>query len=328
MNEENIKIFKMEFKPKTVDTLKKICLIVGAIFILNGLTYLAGDPIFIFVYLIIGALFLLVYFLLKKKIVEFNSKNSVTVKPVVPAKNSRVSIAEKPVNRSSYIPPHTTVLAKPESERDYDLFPVYDSSDDTYLIYSYEQNLAFANTAVLTGNGGKEITFRQEPNNEADGEAIAVYFNDTKVGYLFKGKIKDMANDWINRDEPIIGYINKIDTTQNRATIKIGFYRSVDSLQIKKFKLTRITKKEDDFSSSRYNNISWCNDKDVVNYEFSADTDNYIITNECSEELGEIGSKAVEFINENENRIKFLRINNIGETDAGGYKADIEIFYK
>ena len=67
MNEENIKIFKMEFKPKTVDTLKKICLIVGAIFILNGLTYLAGDPIFILVYLIIGALFLLVYFLLKKR---------------------------------------------------------------------------------------------------------------------------------------------------------------------------------------------------------------------------------------------------------------------
>lgn len=328
MNDDNIKIFNIEFKPKTVNTLKKICLIVGAIFILNGLTYLAGDPIFILVYLIIGALFLLVYFLLKKKIVEFNSKNSVTVKPVVPAKNSSVYIAEKPANRSSYIPPHTVAPVKPESERDYDLFPVYDSSDDTYLVYSYEQNLAFANTAVLTENGGKEITFRQEPDNEADGEAIAVYFNDIKVGYLFKGKIKDMANDWINRNKPIIGYINKIDTAQNRATIKIGFYRSANSLRVKKFKLTRITKKEDDFSSSRYNNISWCKDKDVVNYEFSADTDNYIITNEFSEELGEIGSKAVEFINENENRIKFLRINNIGETDAGGYKADIEIFYK
>lgn len=217
---------------------------------------------------------------------------------------------------------------KPESEKNYDLFDDYDPDEGTYLAYSYEESLAFAETSVLTGNGGKVITFRQEPDNEYDNKAVAVYLNDTKVGYLYRGITQDMVNDWISREAPFWGYVNKIDTANNKATIKIGFYKSIDELSMKKFRLTRITKKADEFGNSRCENVAGCSDGDLVEYTTSFDTDNYVITDECGEELGEVGAKAVEFIDEHEDSIMFMRINNIEDTDSGGYKADIEVFYK
>lgn len=75
-------------------------------------------------------------------------------------------------------------------------------------------------------------------------------------------------------------------------------------------------------------NLECCGDGDLVEYSSSYDTDNYMITNEYGAEFGELGAKAVEWINENEDDIKFVRINNIEETDSGSYKADIEFFYR
>lgn len=218
--------------------------------------------------------------------------------------------------------------SKPESEKNYELFDDYDADDKTYLAYSYEESLAFADTSVLTGNGGKVVAFKQEPENEYDQNAVAVYLNNTKVGYLYRGRSQDMVNDWIRRNAPFWGYVNKIDTTNNTATLKIGFYKSLDELSMKKFRLTRITKKADEFGNSRCDNVAGCSDGDVVEYTTSFDSDNYIITDECGEELGEVGVKAVEFIDEHEDSIKFMIINNIEDTDSGGYKADIEIYYK
>ena len=202
---------------------------------------------------------------------------------------------DQPVQQQlSTLKPATQQQSKLESEKNYDLFDDYDADDETYLAYSYEENLAFADTAVLTGNGGKVITFKQEPDNEHDKNAVAVYLNDIKVGYLYRGKTQDMVNDWISRDMPFWGYVNKIDAINNKATIKVGFYRSLNELAMKKFRLTRITKKADEFGSSRCDNVGCCSEGDLVEYTTSFNSDNYIITDECGEELGEVGELAVQ----------------------------------
>jgi hypothetical protein len=97
---------------------------------------------------------------------------------------------------------------------------------------------------------------------------------------------------------------------------------------MKSFRLTRITKRAPEYDSSRHENVECCSDGDIVEYETSFINDNCIITNEYANELGELGTKAVEWINETENDIKFARINNIEETESGGYKASIEFFYR
>lgn len=217
-------------------------------------------------------------------------------------------------------------LVKPESEKNYDLFDKL--VDDFYLAYEYEEKIAIPQTELITGNGGKKITFKQEPDNEYDNRAVALYLGDAKIGYIYRGRTQDMVNDWINRDDFFWGYINKIDVANSTATYKIGFYKDISDLKMKSFRLTRITKRAPEYESSRHENVECCSDGDIVEYETSFINDNCIITNEYANELGELGTKAVEWINETENDIKFARINNIEETESGGYKASIEFFYR
>ena len=314
--------------PTTYKVAGVIVKIAAIIIILLSLLLLLAVPGTGVVFGIVGVLlFALGKSYTKKAKADFTS--NVVNTPEVQPTSSQKQECDQPVQQQLPTPKSATQQqSKPESEKDYDLFDDYDADDETYLAYSYEENLAFADTVVLTGNGGKVITFKQEPDNEHDKNAVAVYLNDIKVGYLYRGRTQDMVNDWISRDMPFWSYVNKIDTINNKATIKIGFYRSLSELAMKKFRLTRITKKADEFGSSRCDNVGCCSEGDLVEYTTSFDSDNYIITDECGEELGELGAKAVEFIDEHEDSIKFMRINNIEDTDSGGYKADIEIFYK
>lgn len=223
--------------------------------------------------------------------------------------------------KPTYTPP-----AKPESEKNYDLFDK--CIDNYYLAYEYEEKIAFPKVDSITGNGGKKIVFKQEPDNEYDNKAVALYLDENKIGYLYRGRTQDMVNDWIKKNDYFWGYINKIDVEQSTATFKIGFYKDLTSLEMKSFKLTKITKRAAEYESSRFENLECCSDGDVVLYETSYETDNYIITNEYGGELGELGTKAVEWIEENEGDIKIVKINNIEETDSGSLKADIEFYYR
>lgn len=223
--------------------------------------------------------------------------------------------------KPTYTPP-----AKPESEKNYDLFDK--CIDNYYLAYEYEEKIAFPKVDSITGNGGKKIVFKQEPDNEYDNKAVALYLDENKIGYLYRGRTQDMVNDWIKKNDYFWGYINKIDVEQSTATFKIGFYKDITSLEMKSFKLTKITKRAAEYESSRFENLECCSDGDVVLYETSYETDNYIITNEYGGELGELGTKAVGWIEENEDDIKIVKINNIEETDSGSLKADIEFYYR
>lgn len=314
--------------PTTYKVAGVIAKIAAIIIILLSLLLLLAVPGAGVVFGIVGVLLFALGKSYTKKAKADSTSNVVNAPDVQPASSEKQECDQPVQQQLSTLKSATQQQSKPESEKNYDLFDDYDADDETYLAYSYEENLAFADTAVLTGNGGKAITFKQEPDNEHDKNAVAVYLNDIKVGYLYRGKTQDMVNDWISRDMPFWGYVNKIDAINNKATIKIGFYRSLNELAMKKFRLTRITKKADEFGSSRCDNVGCCSEGDLVEYTTSFDSDNYIITDECGEELGEVGAKAVEFIDEHEDGIKFMRINNIQETDSGGYKADVEIFYK
>lgn len=242
-----------------------------------------------------------------------NENKSTTYSKQVEAKES--------TSQTAYTP-----LVKLESEKNYDLFDK--CVDNYYLAYEYEEKIAFPKTAIISGNGGKKIIFKQEPNNEYDDRAVALYLDENKIGYLYRGRTQDMVNDWIKKNDYFWGYINKIDVENTTATFKIGFYKDINKLEMKSFKLTRITKKAEEYENSRFENLECCNNGDIVLFETSYETENYIITNEYGDELGELGAKASEWINENKDDIKLIRVNNIEETDSGSYKADIEFFYR
>lgn len=74
---------------------------------------------------------------------------------------------------------------------------------------------------------GAELQFKQEPENEYDKKAVAIYtMSGEKIGYLYKGKIQDMVNDYLRLGLPVWGAVSLIDTDDNRYEIAITFYRS------------------------------------------------------------------------------------------------------
>ncbi len=92
---------------------------------------------------------------------------------------------------------------------------------------------------------GSIIKLEQEPLNQYDNKAVMLKIGTTKIGYMYRGKLQDMANDFLKRNEYIVAYVSKIDAISNEIFMNMGFYRK----QIKHyrnsttFKLTGNTNK-------------------------------------------------------------------------------------
>ncbi len=208
---------------------------------------------------------------------------------------------DKPSTRNADLPPkHNNTCKKPETimpdgQMNYNLLE--DFIENNVLAYQYEENICIIDDTIslLQGNGGHSIDFRREINNAYDENAIAIYLKDNKIGYVYRGKIQDMIIDWLKRDEVFVGYINKFSIKDNTATYKIGFYKPLHIYENKRFPLTKITKKINDFET-RYDNIVCCEDGDMVIIEKNPLLDSYIVYSETLDELGELPQSAVSFI--------------------------------
>jgi hypothetical protein len=80
---------------------------------------------------------------------------------------------------------------------------------------------------------GEHCELIQEPDNEYDDRAVYAEYNGYKFGYMYKGKLQDMVNDWLDRDAPFVAVIEQIlpDAERERGrrggrvNIHLGFYR-------------------------------------------------------------------------------------------------------
>lgn len=213
----------------------------------------------------------------------------------------------------------------PDGEMNYNLF--YDVTNNCVLCYEYEENLFLLDGTIsyFIGNGGKLLNFVSEPNNEYDDKAIAVYFNKDKVGYVYKGKIQDMINDWISRGDYFFGYINKFSIANSKVSYKIGFYKSLNRFENKMFRLTKIGKKVDD-DTTRKDNLLLCNPGEVVTIEADIETGNLIVLNDAFEEIGELPKNATEFISAENYKTLVGIIENIDTDDEDKTEADIVVY--
>ena len=57
---------------------------------------------------------------------------------------------------------------------------------------------------------GNRIVCIQEPNNEADNKAVMLMFvpQRKKLGYLYRGKMQDMVNDYLNRGDKVVARLS------------------------------------------------------------------------------------------------------------------------
>ena len=77
----------------------------------------------------------------------------------------------------------------------------YRSSRKTYSyndvqIAAFDYMIAKCNFKKIAAD--PVLRLQQEPKNRADSRAVAVYWHNQQLGYLYKNKLQDMANEWIN----------------------------------------------------------------------------------------------------------------------------------
>lgn len=69
------------------------------------------------------------------------------------------------------------------------------------------------------------VDFIQEPENPYDSNAVYVMLDDIKLGYLYKGTLQQMVNDFIRRGDKVIGFVSGIDSQNHKFQIDMGFYQ-------------------------------------------------------------------------------------------------------
>lgn len=80
---------------------------------------------------------------------------------------------------------------------------------------------------------GASLTFKQEPSNKYDPRSVAVRLKGKRIGYLYRGKLRDMVNDWLERGDKVRGRISLIhygakDKSKYGVRIDIDFYYPED----------------------------------------------------------------------------------------------------
>ncbi len=214
----------------------------------------------------------------------------------------------------------------PDGQTNYNLFE--EIAEGSILQYEYETEFFLSENALehINGNGGKGVTFVQETNNTYDSAAVAIYLNDHKLGYIYRGGIQDMINDWIKRKHFFIGYINKYSVANKSATIKIGFYKPLDSFPSYETTLVKTKKRIDEYTT-REDNLDSCETGDAVTVEFDSYKNQAIVYDDFYQQIGELPIKAFMFCEEYEDRdIKGIVTSCEYDEDTEKHNVTVELF--
>ncbi len=163
----------------------------------------------------------------------------------------------------------------------------------------------------------------QEPQNKYDEKAIVLKFCENTVGYLYKGKLQDMANDYISKGYEVHAQIQKIENDD--IFIKLFFCqpRSLLLEPIDPFTVKLVSNGNEEMQ----NNISCCSVSDNISVEMDYGKEKYLVVVD-NIDIGYIPKNKQSYLSELEKkRYEFSgKITEINENeDTGKYSVKVEI---
>ncbi len=155
-------------------------------------------------------------------------------------------------------------------------FPPEKPDSNYALKYSYDEvklaKTADCNTDVCVVDA--ECGLYHEYKNEHDSKAVAVYYNDVKIGYFYKSKLQDMYIDFTDGDGLVTAIISKIE--DGEIYVNLSFYKERDIIkeleeehETKVFTLTNTSKRE------TQEMIELSSVGDVIYYNWDFDKEKY-----------------------------------------------------
>lgn len=83
---------------------------------------------------------------------------------------------------------------------------------------------------------GEKLTFEQEPTNPHDINAVAIYQNGKRLGYLYRGTGQDMTNDFLRRGDFVEGVLTYIKADEDTLKMDVAYYKKVKQPLCHQFK--------------------------------------------------------------------------------------------
>lgn len=291
------------FNFKCVDVKTWIIWFFSIMFLLYGIGYLINSDVasFFSAVVIAGLLFILGY--------KFYNKNLKTY-----MNNQAVSSAEvnKPNTYTSNIIESVHIPSKND---------IYlpNSLGGVPLAYKYRD----IKLCIIRGDEpdytklkiNDSIEFVKEPTNEYDKNAIAVVVNDTKIGYVYKGTIQSMINNYIMKNFQVLAYVSEIEPDKDLVKMYIGFYSEVGSKDkiIKKFNLIANSNEE------MQNNIELCSVGDEISIDYDYEKEKFSACDDAGLEIGYMPKVFDVYAEENGDTSFSGFIDNIYENDNDKY---------
>lgn len=157
---------------------------------------------------------------------------------------------------------------------------------------------------------GDVISFIPESTNVYDSKAIQLWSNNQLLGYVYRGKIQDMLNDFLKFGEPIYGMIFSVKPEEKKITFSVGFYRPAKPKSSGKMLASgRLTTNS---GQEAQDNISICDEGDEVSIDYDYDKERYEVS--CIDFIGCLPKKLEQYAD----TATFL-IDEIGENENGKY---------
>lgn len=117
----------------------------------------------------------------------------------------------------------------------------------------------------------RRIELIQEPDNEYDSGAIKVMQNGNFIGYMYRGTLQNMINDWIELGLPVDAEMSQYSKSNKTAHINLKFPYKYQP-NIFKFKLIG------NRSVEMQENIELCDEGDPVDIEYNYDRCKYAVS--------------------------------------------------
>lgn len=291
-------------------------LIIGGLYVATFLFAVISQYAEFFSFFCVGCLIFAIIFTVYYAKNKKSNKDQVSTHQNVTTPQSVSSDISKPAEHP---------IEKPKISVDVD-FPKLDN--DFVLRWHYKKDIALAQNLDKVELNDSDIDLVPEPDNQYDPNAVALYKGEFKLGYLYKGQTQEMVLSYFNRDDYLIKtVISLLDRENNKLAVRIAFYRKLDAFQLDTLTvpLTRITKRAEDWGTSRYDNVALAYVDDCVEITEN-DDGRYTVCDEYGNELGELSSS--EKMEEVFGGIIYAKIADIQLTDNDAYKVKISIFYR
>ena len=113
--------------------------------------------------------------------------------------------------------------------------------DGSYLLSYKYSNVKIAMPSLNSVSLGDFLSFEQEPTNTYDDKAVKIMCGLDKIGYVYRGKMQEMINDFLKKELPIEARIDSI--SEDSLSYSIAFYKDINSFDSVNAVLTKTTKK-------------------------------------------------------------------------------------